>query len=90
MKNLSKKNEIIKSLIERSLLIIKKIYLYVSCYDIIMEPRELSELNEDNIAEILTKLGLVWTYLVVYSAYSVVERQKHVETVFHEYFVRFA
>ena len=55
-----------------------------------MEPRELSELSEDNIAEILTKLGLVWTYLVVYSVYSVVERQKHVETVFHEYFVRFA
>ena len=55
MKN---KSEIIKSLIERSLyhLIIKKIYLSL---DIIMELRELSKLNKDYIAEMLTKLGLV-------------------------------
>ena len=40
------------------LLIIKKIY-YVSCYDIIMELRELSKLSEDYIAEMLTNLGLL-------------------------------
>ena len=32
--------------------------LLVSCYDIIMELRELSEISEDYIAEMLMKLGL--------------------------------
>ena len=42
--------------------------LLVSCYDIIMELRELSESSEDYIVEMLTKLGLI-TYISMTSTH---------------------
>ena len=45
--------------IKKSLSFNNKENLLFSCYDIIMELRELSELIEDYIAEMLTKLGLL-------------------------------
>ena len=62
MKTLSKQKlnyEIINR--KKSLSFNNKENLLVSCYDIIMELRELSKLSKDYIIEMLTKLGLAST-----------------------------
>ena len=48
---------------KKTLFLNDKLILLVSCYDIIMKLSEFSELSEDYIADIRTKLGLPVTFV---------------------------